>query len=229
MPSRPEEFVTFLAGLEDFDQLELSSEDTRRAELYEIRKQQAALTEAATDLEAFYRSLKTVLIPEEASAKNIGRIVQLFQKTNQFNLTTRRHDRAALEKRMESGSELWSFRAVDVHGDHGIIAVALLDFEAGSASIDSYLMSCRVIGRTLETAILHFLEERALARGCGQIIGEYAPTAKNSLCKGFYQQHGFSPSGESELKSSWLKDLDAPVTCPEWIAIDRSLLLCPQN
>jgi FkbH-like protein len=224
MPGRPEQFAPFLAGLEDFDQLRLSEEDRRRPELYELRKKQAAMAAAATDLESFYRSLGTVLIPEPASAANIDRIAQLIQKTNQFNLTTRRHDKAALAARMAAGSELWAFRARDVHGDHGIIAVALLDFAGGSCGIDTLLMSCRVMGRTLETAILCFLEHRAAARGARELTGEYLPTPKNGPCRDLYPQHGFRRSDDG---NRWTKDIcNCPILCPEWISIEGELTGC---
>lgn len=220
MPAKPEEFVDFLAKLEDFDQLHLSMEDTRRAELYELRTKQVQLAEAATDLESFYRSLKTVLTPEEANSGNLDRIVQLFHKTNQFNLTTRRHDKARLLERLAHGSEVWAFRARDVHGDHGIIAVTLLDFEAAVCKIDSFLMSCRVIGRTLETAILHFCEQRGLARGATKVTGEYLPTPKNGPCANFYGSHGFDRAGEQGTE--WTKKLEvSPTSCPEWIDIEQ--------
>ncbi|MGE5648163.1 MAG: HAD-IIIC family phosphatase [Acidobacteriota bacterium] len=216
LPPRPEQFVEFLSQLEDFDQLEISAEDLRRAELYELRKKQADMAAVATDLESFYRSLQTTVTAEPAGPANFDRIVQLTGKTNQFNLTTRRHDKAAFTARLASGSELWAFRAADVHGDHGIIAVALLDFDKAVATIDTLLMSCRVIGRTIETAILHFLECRALARGASAIQGEYLPTTKNTPAAGFYGQHGFTNGGGS----LWTKDLrTARTACPEWITL----------
>ena len=220
MPSRSEQFVDFLANLEDFDQLEISAEDLRRAEMYEVRKKQADLAAAATDLESFYRSLGTVLEPEPAGPSNLDRIVQLIGKTNQFNLTTRRHDKAVLLERTARGSELWAFRASDVHGDHGIIAVALLDFDKDACTVDTLLMSCRVIGRTLETAILHFLEERAFGRGAAFIRGEYIPTAKNGPCRDFYGRHEFTGAAGEDATEVWTKPIRQTRTaCPEWITI----------
>ncbi len=220
MPPKPEQFVAFLASLEDFDQLRLSAEDLRRADLYEVRRKQAEAVAAGADLESFYRSLHTTLEPEPAGPANFDRIVQLIGKTNQFNLTTRRHGRPALAERIARGSELWAFRASDVHGDHGIIAVALLDFDGAVCTIDTLLMSCRVIGRTLETAILHFLEGRAAARCAGEIRGEYLPTPKNSLCRDFYARHGFRQSAGP----CWVKSAGVPPTpCPDWIAIQGGL------
>jgi FkbH-like protein len=227
MPERPEQFAAFLANLEDFDQLRLSEEDRRRPELYEMRKKQAEMVSAATDLESFYRSLGTVLTPEPASAANMDRIVQLIGKTNQFNLTARRHGKAELAARVEGGSELWAFRARDVHGDHGIVAAALLDFEAGRCTIDTFLMSCRVIGRTLETAILSFLEQRASARGATEIAGEYLPTARNEPCREFYPRHGFRDCSPSGGNPRWAKDICRDRTaCPEWISIEGELTGC---
>ncbi len=223
MPPRPEAFASFLSKLEDFDQLRLSDEDRRRAELYQLRARQAEMAASATDLESFYRSLRTVLAPERAGPANFDRIVQLIQKTNQFNLTTRRHEKNALSERVGHGSELWGFRASDVHGDHGLIAVALLDFEGGTCGIDTLLMSCRVIGRTLETAILHFLELRAIARGARQMRGEYLATAKNGPCREFYKQHGFSVAAEDDRRTEWFKNLENRTGCPEWITISGEL------
>ncbi len=230
MPPHPEEFAGFLSELEDFDQLRLSDEDRRRAELYQMRQKQAELAAVATDLESFYRSLKTVMTPERAGPANFDRIVQLIQKTNQFNLTTRRHDKTALAERTGRGSELWGFRASDVHGDHGLIAVALLDFEAGACVVDTLLMSCRVIGRTLETAILHFLEQRAAARGAREIRGEYLPTEKNGPCREFYAGHGFTLTEKDERRTVWSKNLENRTGCPEWITISGELTeVCAKN
>jgi FkbH-like protein len=224
MPKRPEDYVAFLASLEDFDQLRLSSEDLRRAELYKARKKTAEMAASATDLESFYRSLRTVVTPEPAGPANFERLVQLIQKTNQFNLTTRRHDAPALEQRIEGGSELWGFRASDIHGDHGIIAVALLDFAGAACVVETLLMSCRVIGRTIETAILSFLEQRALARGAGEMRGEYLPTPKNGPARDYYERHGYARTGESDGVPVWVKDLAQSRTeCPGWIVLAGEL------
>ena len=224
MPPRPEEFVEFLGRLPDFDQLRLSAEDMRRPELYELRKKQADMAQAGTDLETFYRSLKTVLTPERANGSNFDRTIQLIQKTNQFNLTTRRHDKSELMKRLDQGSELWAFRARDVHGDHGIIAVALLDFAGGSCRIDTLVMSCRVIGRTLETAILHFLEQRAGARKSVRMLGEYFPTAKNEPCRDFYERHSYVCTEKNDRGTSWSRSLESGMTAnPEWIEIEEEV------
>ena len=230
MPGRPEEFTPFLASLEDFDQLSISAEDLRRAEMYAVRSKQRDVAVKATDLESFYRSLETVLSIEEPGVANFDRIVQLFQKTNQFNLTTRRHQKPQLKKAVDEGGELWAFRARDRHGDHGIIAVALLEFEDSAAIIDSFLMICRVVGRTIETAILHFLEQRARSRGAGQILGHYIPTAKNGPCQDFLKQHGYRCAAQDKNGSRWVLDLKGALTaCPEWITIQQKLAACDQS
>src|SRR5260370_5165277 len=221
MPAKPEDCVRFLQSLEDFDQLRLSSEDLRRHELYGMRKKQSEMAGAAIDLESFYRSLGTVVVPEPAGAANFDRIVQLIQKTNQFNLTTRRHGKAHLLERLKADAELWAFRVRDVHGDHGIIAVALLEFTAAGCVIDTLVMSCRVIGRTLETAILSFCEQRALARAASPIYAQSLPTPRNSPCKDFYPAHGFSGPDESGLRLSNPLGT-SPALCPEWISLEAA-------
>jgi FkbH-like protein len=224
MPPRPEDFVDFLSKLEDFDQLQLSAEDMRRPELYELRQKQTEMAQTGTDLETFYRSLKTVLIPEKANRGNFERIIQLIQKTNQFNLTTRRHDKQELMKRLDQGSELWAFRARDVHGDHGIIAVTLLDFGGDSCQIDTLVMSCRVIGRTLETAILHFAEARARSRKSVHVSGEYLLTTKNEPCRDFYERHRYVCADKGDQGSRWSKNLESGLTeCPQWIEIEEEV------
>ena len=231
MPDKPEQFVDFLAALEDFDQLKLSAEDLRRAEYYDVRKKQEELAQTATDLESFYRSLQTVVIPEEASPSNFERIVQLFQKTNQFNLTTRRYQKPELVDALARKSELWAFRARDVHSDQGIIAVALLHFKENFCEMDSFLMSCRIIGRTVETAILHFLEQRALGRGSSHLLADYVQTPKNGACRDFLEQHGYQCIYRVDPHSRWQKQLAASVTaCPPWITFERELsLACSRN
>ena len=113
-----------------------------------------------------------------------------------------------------------------MHGDHGIIAAVLLEFPGVDCVIDTFLMSCRVIGRTMESAILHFCEQRALERGAGRVIGEYLPTPRNSPCKEFYPAHGFAPLDETR----WTRTLESPSPCPEWISIEGSpQFACDRN
>lgn len=220
-PARPEAFVEFLANLEDFDQLHLSAEDLRRAELYEVRQKQSEMAAAATDLESFYRSLQTVVVPEPATPGNFDRIVQLFHKTNQFNLTTRRYQRHELDTAIRTGAELWAFRARDIHGDHGIIAAALLRFDVETCELDSFLMSCRVFGRTIETAILHFVEQRVLASGRNKLIAQYLATTKNGPCRDFLARHGFVQPAENGDGSKWGKPLEtSAIDCPAWITLE---------
>jgi len=235
MPARPEVYTEFLAQLTDFDQLTLSQEDRRRPQLYKIQAQQAELAASATDLVSFYRSLQTTITVEKADESNFDRIVQLFQKTNQFNLTTRRYDKSQLMERLSCGSELWAFRVRDLHGDHGIVSVALLEFESRTCRIDSLLMSCRVIGRTLETAVLCFLENRALARGVTQIIGEYRATTKNSPCHDVFKKHGFECISQEGDDKTCIKNITFQRTaCPEWITIQANVpksqeICCTKN
>lgn len=219
MPSRAEEYAAFLASLEDFDQNSVSGDDLRRAEMYEVRRKGQAAVETAADMESFLRSLETCVTVEPAGDANFDRIVQLIQKTNQFNLTTRRHDAQALRAAIDAGGELWAFRASDIHGDHGLIAVALLEFSGETARIDTFLMSCRVIGRTIETAALHHLHQRAAERGARTIEGEWVETAKSGPCKNFYPNHGYTSRTANAEGAHWTREAVPPVPLPEWITL----------
>ena len=115
-------------------------------------------------------------------------------------------------------------RVSDRYADNGLVGVAVTHLEGETSEIDTFLMSCRVIGRTLETAILHFLEERALSRRSTETSGEYLPTSKNDPCKDFYEHHGYVCVDRDDHGTRWSKNLDTHLTqCPEWIEIENEV------
>jgi FkbH-like protein len=114
------------------------------------------------------------------------------QKTNQFNLTTRRHSAAQLTAMTADPScGAFTLRLVDRFGDSGIVATAIVRLRDDAATVDTLLMSCRVIGRMVETALLAFVVDWARGRGAAAIEGEFIPTAKNAPAADFYARHGF--------------------------------------
>jgi FkbH-like protein len=118
--------------------------------------------------------------------------VQLIGKTNQFNLTTRRHgEREVLGFGSRPGAFALALRVRDRFGDAGVVGVALCEQVADACRIDTFLLSCRVIGRGVETALLAAIAGRARASGALRLIGEYVPSARNPVCANFYPSHGF--------------------------------------
>jgi FkbH-like protein len=133
-----------------------------------------------------------------ADASTLARIAQLVGKTNQFNLTTRRHSPAALAKMAGDPDHVVAWlRLRDRFGDQGLVAVGVLVKNGNAASIDTLLMSCRVMNRHVEQAFLAYLVEQARALGCVAFDGEYIPTAKNAPVRDLYSSMGFSPRAAS--------------------------------
>jgi FkbH-like protein len=163
----------------------------------------ASATQAAS-LEDFLTSLDMTAEVGLADANTLERIHQLVQKTNQFNLTTRRHNTGDLRRFVDSpdAAVAW-LRLADRYGDLGLVCVGIIHRLDGRVDgptwvIDTLLMSCRVMGRQVEHAFLSYLAE--LARDCGakRLRGVYLPTAKNTPVRDFFQQHGFTSVGGSE-------------------------------
>ena len=170
-------------------------EDLGRAAAYTARA--AALAEAseATDIDAYLAALAMkgrLYRPEEA---DIARVAQLEQKTNQFNVTTRRYSEAAIRGFMERNDAIvLAFRLADRFGDHGLVSTLIAFQEDDAVRIDSWLMSCRVFSRTAEQYMLRGLIEQALGMGARRLVGEYLATAKNDVVAQVYPKLGFAPT-----------------------------------
>jgi FkbH-like protein len=193
-----------LAACGWFDTPALSAEDARRGELYAAEAQRTQLRESSGNLESYYASLEMELEIRFASGFTIPRIAQLTQKTNQFNLTTRRYTDLEIRGFAKSkAADVFSLRLTDRFGDAGIVGVAILKYAGEAANIDTLLLSCRVLGRHVEDALLDECVRRARARGCRVLRGEYLPTAKNGQVREFYSSRGFAAAGgEFELDLS---------------------------
>lgn len=171
-------------------------------------------------LEDYYRELAQEVEIRAITAHETPRVAQLTQKTNQFNLTTRRYSEHEIElARVSSEREVLRMSVRDRFGDNGIVGVALLDFGSGQCDIDTFLMSCRVIGRTVETAMLAHVVEVARERGATVVRGKFVPTPKNAPAADFYPSHGFvvrAAAGGDE----WELDVArSQVRTPDWIRI----------
>ncbi len=219
VPESPMGFEEALMSPGCFDIPVLTGEDRRRAEIYQQEAQRQQLSAQAGSLEDFLRSLEMRLTAGLADETTMPRIVQLLAKTNQLNLTTRRHDAAAISKMISDGGIcLWA-KVQDKFGDSGMVGVVIAVPEAGPAwRIDTLLLSCRVIGRNVETAMLAILERLLAAKGAGQLIGEYFPTKKNQPAAGLLERHGFAPMDGHPGR--WLLKLDVPRPLPDEIAFD---------
>ena len=140
--------------------------------------------------------------------RHAARIAQLTQKTNQFNLTTRRYSEDEIDRMMQMPDGLVAhFSLRDVFGDSGIVGVAIVRGRAPAATLDSFMMSCRVIGRRAESAFLEAVLGVLRRRGVRTLEAEYRPTAKNRLAATFLADHGFVTRADGRQE----RDLDGPV------------------
>ncbi|MBY6241822.1 HAD family hydrolase [Methylosinus sp. Sm6] len=209
LPAEPENYVACLADSGYFESVALTDEDFARASHYDPARRPPADGASATDLAAYLESLDMRLVWGEVDEASLPRVVQLINKTNQFNLTTRRYGEPELRAIMaEPSSLVLQFRLLDRFGDNGLVSVIIL--RAGSEGamqsdriqIDTWLMSCRVLGRRVEEAALNVVVEQAKRAGAREIIGVFLRTARNAMVERHYERLGFALLGESEAEST---------------------------
>ena len=222
LPRRPEQFARALLEPGYFDSLSVSTEDLRRAELYQQRDEAEELRAQSASIEDFYRRLDMEVTFTPVHDASLGRAAQLTQKTNQFNVRTIRYTEAdLLERRADPAWLVTTVRVRDRFGDNGIVGFMMARAVGDELEIDTLLLSCRVIGRTVETAMLAHLCEEAALRGLQRLRGRIITTAKNAPVQDLYERHGFHlESGPGSDEASWGLELGpGAIRYPEWMRI----------
>jgi len=224
LPEDPGLYAACVAEGGYFEGLRLTDEDLERARQYQDNLKRETLKASATDIEGYLRSLEMQMRWRPFDKVGLARIVQLINKTNQFNLTTRRiTDEAAGALIGDPRALTLQIRLVDRFGDNGIIAIVTgkLD-DAGDLTIDTWLMSCRVLGRQAEEATLNLIVAEARRMGARRLIGDYIPTAKNGMVKEHYPRLGFAPLGDNaEGGTRWELPLDGAEAKPTFITLTQ--------
>jgi FkbH-like protein len=221
----PWKLVDLLSEQPFFDAAAVTEDDSNRLNEYKAQAQRAELADTAGNRDEFLASLEIVCTFLSALEAPLARSVQLLAKTNQFNLTTRRHSAAEVEEYASTpGGQAVAIRVRDRFGDAGVVGLALARTEGDSCLIDSLLLSCRVIGRGIETALLAHIAENAIRAGANRLVGEFIATKKNAPCADFYLDHGFvkEPPQETSPESVFYQlDLttSAP-TSPKWLTLE---------
>lgn len=193
-----------------FDSLTYSAEDKKRTGLYRAERMRQTTSSTYETLEEFYESLHMVVSIGKVNGFVLPRISQLTQRTNQFNLTTRRYSIEDIKGFMASSSyEVLYLKLKDEFGDMGVVGTAILVC-GDDCLIDTFLLSCRVIGRGVETILLQECMETAKRRGYAGIYGEYMPTKKNRQTENFYSDNGFRSLSGSTYRSETNRELDSP-------------------
>jgi FkbH-like protein len=195
VPAEPAEYVRALEAGLWFETTALTEADAARAEQYAVERKRRELQQTAGSMEDYLRSLEMRADVRDIDEADLMRVVQLLGKTNQFNLTTRRHAREDVLGLLSAPDAIGvTVRVDDRFGDHGLIGVLIAvpaEDDPRSLRVDTWLMSCRVIGRTVEEFFVVELLERARRLGYRRIVGEYIPTKKNALVSELYDRMGF--------------------------------------
>jgi len=225
LPKNPLEYASAVRNCAAFERLTLSAEDQQRTEMYAAQKQRSGAEQNFQSKEDFFRHLEQEAELEPVSDLTLARVAQLTQKTNQFNLTTRRYTEPQIaEMAKQPGWRISSIKVRDRFGDHGLVGVAIAHDEGEQCEVDTFLLSCRVIGRTVETALLAHLAESAALRGRKRLVGWFLPTKKNAPARDFYEQHGFERQATNGGGSLWALDLkSSTLHCPDWIKLKVSV------
>lgn len=193
LPEDPGNYVRAIVASGYLEHSPLTREDARRAQAYQARELAKSALDDVGDYDAYLRSLEMELFIAPFDSIGRSRIAQLIQKSNQFNLTTRRYTAQDIA-RFEAAPDMlcWQVRLRDRFADHGMISVVIARKAAAAWEIDTWLMSCRVLERRVEHEIMRRLATLAEKDGVERLIGRYIPTAKNKLVEEFYSRMGFT-------------------------------------
>jgi FkbH-like protein len=215
VPETGDDVTAYVAAIERgryFEPISLSKEDLERAALYAGNVQRASLEAEFSTYEDYLDSLEMSAEIELFRPVYLERIAQLTNKTNQFNLTTRRYTVSEIQSIARNPGYLGLYgRLTDRLGDSGLVSVVLGRRDQNSIHMDLWLMSCRVLKRGMEAAMLDAVVERAIANGDVTIYGYYFPTKKNIMVADFYPSLGFLPfplqPNLPEGATVWMLDL----------------------
>ena len=204
-------YVTALDRSGLFESISISREDLERNRYYAENARRNKIRLEHADYGDYLDSLEMVAEIGPFIPQYFDRITQLTNKTNQFNLTTRRYTLPEIQNVAESPDHIALYgRLTDKFGDNGLVSLVLCQLSDTTASIDLWLMSCRVIKRDMELAIFDALVDAAKKKGASALLGWYIPTPKNSMVSSFYEQLGFEHvRTEENGKSLWRLSLDA--------------------
>jgi FkbH-like protein len=213
VPELPEDPAWYSRAIADagyFEAVEITNEDLRRGEMYRANVEREASKVGATNLEDYLASLEMRLEHKPFDKTNLQRIVQLINKTNQFNLTTKRYTQEEVEGLIGAPDAITlQLRLFDRFGDNGIIAIIIArSVDSTSAALDTWLMSCRVLGRQVEQASLAVVVQEALRRRFTHLRGAYRATKKNAMVRDHYEKLGFRrENGRDDGETTWVLDL----------------------
>jgi FkbH-like protein len=206
----PSDYVRCLMLAGYFESVAFTREDIARAGQYQSNAQRALAQESSRDLGDFLRSLEMRIRFTSFDSQGRKRIAQLINKTNQFNLTTRRYTEAEVQA-IEASADHSTLQIslVDRFGDNGMICVVICRREPGAWRVDSWLMSCRVLNRKVEEAVCNRIARDARSDGATRLVGIYVPSKRNGMVADLYARLGFQRLPGEGPEQEWILDLEA--------------------
>jgi FkbH-like protein len=206
VPEWPEDrtsYASTLLQLNCFDLPQVTDEDRTRTQMYISARQRENGKAEYQSIEEWLHSLETCVTVEELNESNLPRVVQLLNKTNQMNLSTRRMTGSELSSWLkQERRRLWAFRVRDKFSDSGLTGILSLEAGTDSCRIVDFVLSCRVMGRDVERVMVAVALQCCRSLGCAELTAKYLETAKNKPCHDFWMKSGFAHS-EAESSFSW--------------------------
>jgi FkbH-like protein len=195
-PSDKRLYTQTLLSLDCFDRPSLTEEDRQRAWMSAVDRERKESKLQLGNLEDWLATLKTIIRVEELNQTNLPRAVQLLNKTNQMNLSTRRLSEMDFQTwTSEKHRRAWTFRVSDKFGDSGLTGILSIELNGSRARIVDFVLSCRVMGRKIEEAMLSVAIDCARSAGIQEVYANYCQTPKNKPCYTFFQQSGLNCQG----------------------------------
>jgi FkbH-like protein len=222
VPELPKDIAHYVRCLADagyFEAVAFTSEDRQRTEQYAANAEREAFLKSSGSMDDFLRALQMSAVFGQFRTADLGRVTQLFNKTNQFNTTTRRYTAEEVANFAAAAETMTlQFRLLDKYGDNGIVSAMILRPDSKQPEvfeIDNWVMSCRVFGRQLEFEAMNIAVEQARRRGMKALRATYIPTPKNGVISELYPSLGFCPMGDGTPGNGgtcWFLDLDEHIT-----------------
>ena len=220
LPDDPALLLTEVRSHHFFDKLETTAEDRSRADMMKVEKARAAVASSHSK-EDFLRSLELVVSVTTARPEHLGRVAQLINKTNQFNLTTKRRTLGEVRVLSEASDHLiFTVNVRDRFGEYGLVGVVVVNLaEPMVWQIDTFLLSCRVLGRGWSSGILSLIASAAMTAGAQTLRGLFIPTTKNAVAADFYEFQGF----HRVTTTVWERPAASVPTAPAHLTLDTVL------
>jgi len=218
LPQDPSQYSDIIKNMNELSVLSLTVEDTQRGKMYTEQRKRNELEKSSPDLVSFLRQLDLKVSIKSADDFTIPRISQLTLKTNQFNLTTKRYQESDIKRLSQDNKYMIGCAQVqDKFGDNGITGAFIIHKENPKEwFIDTFLLSCRVMGREIEKGILGYIIEQAKKSGVERIKAQFIPTQKNKPIEGFLPDCGFQRDGEF-----WVYSVKSPFIIPECLMVSN--------